>query len=174
MHESLPLASSTARSLLATSACFDLRSSSIRFFSPNAHFTYVPLIFAPYHQLFPCDRLTVLRVLVSASILALYSLPISAHEFGQAPDCHSSLPSQHSGSVISFESNLSLNEVLGRTTDPIIYPTRPDCTRYMPLILTVEGNTTILTSARSRFIRSIRAVAVVVVYCRVRDRHGAI
>jgi hypothetical protein len=53
------------------------------------------------------------------------------------------------------------------TTNPIIHPTRPDRTRYMPFILAVEGDTTIFTSARPRFIRSIRAVAVVVVYCRV-------
>jgi hypothetical protein len=167
--ESSPLASSTARSLLATSACFDLRSSSIRFFSPNAHFTYVPLIFAPCYQLFSSRRHTVLRVLVSASILALCSLPISAHEFGQAPDCHSSLPSQHSGSVVSVLALHFAKAERLHTTNPIIHPARPDCTRYMPLILTIESDTTILTSARSRFIRSIRTVTVVVVYCRVGD-----
>jgi hypothetical protein len=83
----------------------------------------------------------------------------------------------------SHHSTLGLSSVLlhraneresEHTTDPIIHPTRPDRTRYMPLILAVEGDTTILTSARSRFIRPIRAVAVVVVYCRVGDSQRSI
>ena len=56
----------------------------------------------------------------------------------------------------------------GHTTNAIIHSTRLDCTRYMPLILAVESDTTILTSARSRFIRSIRTVAVIVIDCRMR------
>lgn len=73
---------------------------------------------------------------------------------------HHSIPG-----LLSADTSPRRGEV--HTTDPIIHSTSFDRTRYMTLVLAVEPDTTVLASARPRFVGSVWTVAVVVVDCGV-------